>query len=76
MSKRRELKAGDLVKVTGECYGHCFNVGSVGEVILPKNAHGNVEVQIGTLRQGLDRGCVAYDRKANADKAKYEARRG
>lgn len=76
MSKRRELKVGDWVKITGHCFGHCFDIGDVGEVILPVNAQGNVDVRVGTLRQGLDRGCIAYDRKTNADKAKYEARRG
>lgn len=76
MSKRRELQVGDLVRITGHSYGHCFNLGDVGEVLVPANVLGNVEVKVGTLRQGLDRGAVAYDRKANADKAKYGARRG
>lgn len=76
MGKRRELKEGDLVRITGYSYGHGFRIGDVGEVIKPTNQYGLVVVRVGTLRQRLDRGCVAYDRKANADKAKYEARRG
>lgn len=76
MGKRRELKAGDLVRVTGHSFCHGFCIGDVGEVVEPVNALGNVDVRVGTLRQGLHREALAYDRKANADKVKYEARRG
>lgn len=76
MGKRRELKEGDLVRVTGHSFGHSFDIGSLGIVQNPMNEHGNVQVVVGTLTQGLARSSIAYDRKANADKAKYEARRG
>lgn len=78
MSKRKELKVGDLVRITagGAEYGSAHAVGAVGEVVEWPNRYGNVTVKVGTLNQGLGRECVKLATQAMKKRDMYEARRG
>lgn len=83
MGKRRELKVGDLVRITQASGSpvirgvyHGYNVGDIASVVEVENKYGDPQLLVGTVTQGIPRSGMAYDRKANADKAKYEARRG
>jgi hypothetical protein len=79
MSKRKELKVGDLVRlVKGDGLGwhDCSHAnGAVGEVTAWPNVHGNVDVCIKGLVQGVDRKCVRLATQAMKKRDAYEARR-